>query len=80
MAFVYYNSEGDREEELGADAYRSTDKEFVYNAEDRDNAATAAVAYKVKGTDVVIEFDKDNVRYFFTRIGIFQPYDIRDLV
>ena len=65
MAFVYRDSEGDREGELGAGTRRGTDEEFAYNAEDRDNAVAAAVAYKVKGTYVVIEFDEDNIRCLF---------------
>ncbi len=78
MVFVYCDGEGDCEGELGADTRRGTDKEFVYNAEDRDNIAAAAVAYEVKEIYVVIEFDKDDIRCLFTRIDIFQPRDIRD--
>ncbi len=78
MAFVYRDGEGDHEGELGAGASRGTDEEFAYNAEDRDNAATAAVAYKIRGTCIIIEFDEDDVRCLFIRIDILQPHDIRD--
>src|SRR6266566_2488528 len=69
LAFVYRNGEDDREGKLGADARRGTDEEFAYSAEDKDNAATAAVAYEIRGTCVVIEFDEDDVRCLLTRIG-----------
>ncbi len=78
MAFVYRDSEGDREGELSADTRRGTDEEFAYSAEDRDNAAVAAVAYEVRGTCIVIEFDEDDVRCLFTRVGALQPRDIHD--
>ena len=78
MAFVYCDGEGDRKGELGADIRRGTDEEFAYSAEDRDNAAAAAVAYEVRGTCVVIEFDEDDVRCLLTRVGALQPRDIRD--
>ena len=69
MVFVYRDGEGDREGELDADARRSTDEEFAYSAEDKDNAAAAAVAYEVKRTYVVIEFDEDDVRCLLTQVG-----------
>ena len=61
MAFVYRDSEDDRERELDTDARRGTDEEFAYSAEDRDNAAATAVAYEVRGTYVIIEFDEDDM-------------------
>ena len=78
MAFVYRDGEGDREGELGADARRNTDEEFAYSAEDRDNATTAAIAYEIRGTCVVIEFDEDDIWCLLTRIDTLQPRDIRD--
>ncbi len=80
MAFVYCDGEGDCEGELGVGARCGTDEEFVYNAEDRDNAAVAAVVYEVRGTCIIIEFDEDNMRCLFIRIGAFQPHNIRDPV
>ena len=78
MAFVYRDGESDREGELDTDTRRGTNEEFAYSAEDRDNAAAAAVTYEVRGTCIVIEFDEDDIRCLFTRIGAFQPRDIRD--
>jgi len=78
LAFVYCNSEGDRKGELDINIYRGTNEEFIYNAEDKDNTATAAVVYEVRGTCVVIEFDEDDIWCLLIRIDIFQPRDIRD--
>ena len=71
MAFVYCDGEGDREGELGADVRRGADEEFVYSVEDRDNPAAAAVVYEIRETGVVIEFDEDDIRCLFTRVGVF---------
>jgi len=75
---VYRDGESDREGELDTDTRRGTNEEFAYSAEDKDNPAAAAVAYKVRGTGVIIEFDEDDVQCLFTQINVFQLRDIRD--
>ena len=80
MIFVYCDGEDDCKGKLGTDIYCSANEEFAYNTEDRDNATTAVIVYKIKRIDVIIEFDEDDIRCLFIWIGVFQLYDIRDLV